>query len=43
MAFQDTVDVDRHHQLIAHARLSPEEARGMSLQQVQIRYLERSH
>ncbi len=43
MAFQDTVDVDRHHQLISHARLSPEEARGMSLQQVQIRYLERSH
>lgn len=41
MAFQDTIDVDRHHQLIAAARLAPEEASGMSLSEVQIEYLKR--
>lgn len=41
MAFQDTIDVNRHRQLIAAARLTPEEAAGMSLHQVQVRYLQR--
>ena len=41
MAFQDTIDVDRHHQLIAAARLTPEDAAGMNLQQVQVLYLKR--
>ena len=42
MAFQqDTIDVDSHHQLIAAARLAPEEASGMSLREVQIEYLKR--
>lgn len=40
MAFQDAIDVDRHRQLIAAAHLTPEEASGMSLQEVAIRFHE---
>lgn len=43
MAFQGNVDVRRHAQLIATARLSPEEASSMSLNEVQNAYLDRLH
>jgi hypothetical protein len=43
VAFQDTIDVSRHAKLIAAAHLTPEEANGMSLSQVQNLYLDREH